>query len=66
MDQYRIINGKRYELHHTATVNGYMSRKVTEKLEEYNGRFGTGYKVHRPRYDTTNYHYVDYYVEVLS
>lgn len=62
MDQYRIINGQLYNLHHTATAKGYMSRKVPEKLEEYKGRYGIGYKVHRPRFDTTNYHYVDYYV----
>ena len=62
MDQYRIINGQLYNYHHTATAKGYMSRKVLEKLEEYKGRYGIGYKVHRPRFDTTNYHYVDYYV----
>lgn len=62
MERYRIINGKRYELHHTAAAKGYMSRKVPEVVEEYAGKYGIGYKVHHPRYDTTNYHYVDYYV----
>lgn len=37
MERYRIINGQRYELHHTATAKGYISRKVTEKMEEYTG-----------------------------
>ena len=63
MERYRIINGQRYELHHTAAAKGYMSRKVTEELEEYMGKFGKGYKVHRPRFDTSNYHYIDYYIE---
>lgn len=43
-----MINGQLYNLHHTATAAGYISRKVPEKLEEYKGRFGIGYKVHRP------------------
>ena len=63
MERYRIINGQRYELHHTASAKGYFSRKVAEELEEYAGKFGKGYKVHRPRFDTSNYHYVDYYIE---
>ena len=66
MERYKIINGKRYELHHTAAAVGYISRTLTEKLEEYNGRYGKGYKVHRPRFDTTNYHYVDYYIEEVE
>ena len=63
MERYRIINGQRYELDHTAAAQGYMSRKKTEELEEYMGKFGKGYKVHRPRFDTSNYHYVDYYIK---
>lgn len=66
MERYRIINGQRYELHHTAAAKGYISRKVTEELEEYTGKYGTGYKVHRPRFDTTNYHYVDYYIKEVA
>ena len=63
MERYRTINGQRYELHHIATASGYISRKVDEVVEEYSGRFGTGYAVHYPRFDTTNYHYVAYYIE---
>lgn len=63
MERYRIINGQRYELHHTATARGYISRKVDEVVKEYSGRFGTGYAVHYPRFDTTNYHYVSYYIK---
>lgn len=62
MERCRTINGQRYELHHTATAKGYVSRKAVEELEVYNGRYGVGYKAHRPRFDTTNYHYVDYYI----
>lgn len=63
MELYKIISGQRYKLHHTATAKGYISRKVPEVLEEYTGRFGTGYIVHYPRFDTTNYHYVVYYIK---
>lgn len=52
-----------YREHHTATERGYISRKIDHVTTEYNGRFGSGYKVHYPRFDTNNFHYVTYYVK---
>lgn len=50
--------------HHTASRRGYISRKSAGKVERYSGRFGTGYKLISPRWDTTQYVYITYYVEV--
>lgn len=58
-----LKNDPRYYLHHTATARGYVSRKIDHfGPRDYTGKFGTGYTVERPRWDTTNYHYIDYYI----
>lgn len=50
--------------HHSAAQRGYISRKAGgERMEPYSGKFGTGYKVFTPRFDTTNYCTVSYYVQ---
>ncbi len=51
--------------HHAASRRGYVSRKNIKGIaESYNGRFGKGYLVITPRWDTTQYVTVEYYVEV--
>ena len=42
-------------LHHTASRRGYISRKTEGRVEAYDGRFGKGYVVVTPRWDTTQY-----------
>ena len=59
-----LVNNPVYELHHTAAKKGYISRKSDGIVKEYSGRFGTGYTVERPRWDTTKYIYIDYYIRV--
>ena len=56
---------KTHVYHHTAAVRGYVSRRyhTLGDIEEYAERFGKGFKVHFPRHDTTNFHYVAYYIE---
>lgn len=49
--------------HHTAAARGYISRKSEGRLERYSGKFGDGYKLHLPRWDTSNYHYIQYWIE---
>lgn len=51
-----------YVEHHTATMRGYISRKVECVVKPYVGRFGIGVKVLTPRTDTTRYVYVSYYI----
>lgn len=54
----------KYRLHHTATMRGYVSRKCHDGIKKpYDGKFGRGYIIVRPRWDTTRYCYVSYYVE---
>lgn len=60
----RTINGNKCYYHHTAAAKGYISRKVEEKIVEYSGKFGKGYKVCKPRFDTTNFYYVEYWIIV--
>lgn len=61
IDAHEVLSKMGYAYHHTATMRGYTSRK-TPGLEvcKYNGRFGVGYIVIRPRYDTSRYVYIDY------
>ena len=54
---------EQYKLHHVASRRGYESRKGNGHVEEYSGRFGTGYIIVWPRWDTTQYVYIGYYVE---
>ena len=48
---------------HTASRRGYESRKTDGHAEEYAGKFGAGYIWVSPRYDTTQYVDVTYYVQ---
>lgn len=50
------------KLHHTAACRGYVSRKSEGIVKEYDGKFGKGYVILRPRFDTTKYVYCDYYI----
>ena len=59
-----LVNNPVYELHHTATKKGDISRKSDGIVKEYSGRFGTGYTVEGPRWDTTRYMYSDDYRRV--
>ena len=50
-------------LHHIAAKAGYVSRKLEYIREEYYGRFGEGYVLLRPRWDTKRYVYCEYWVK---
>lgn len=54
---------KNYKFHHHALARGYVSRKHDPQILPYNGRFGKGYKVVAPNYNSTRYCWVLYYVE---
>jgi len=60
------LETKGYKVIHTGSQRGYVSRKTTpgtRKAIPYTGKYGTGYKVLMPRYDTTQYVYVVYYAK---
>lgn len=56
---------KHCKYHHFATARGYISRVKfanKPKIEAYKGRFGVGFKLITPRYDTSRYVTVNYYI----
>ena len=63
MDIESIIATRGLIRHHTATMRGYVSRKVPAgQVREYSGRFGVGVAHVAPRWDTTRFVTVTYYV----
>ena len=60
-DELSKYNGKKPTFSHTASRRGYVSRKQDGVVIPYIGRFGVGFAILRPRYDTTQYCYIDYY-----
>lgn len=51
-----------HKLHHIASRRGYIPRKGGDLIELYAGRFGTGYIIVSPRWDTTQYVTISYYI----
>ena len=51
-----------YYEHHTASKRGYISRKIDGIIEPYTGKFGKGFVILQPRFDTTQYIYITYYI----
>lgn len=58
-----LKNNPDYIHHHTASRRGYVSRKYEGIVKPYSGKFGVGYVVMLPRWDTTNYCYIQYYIK---
>ena len=57
-------NGVLYE-HHEATWRGYLSRKLSPEelpVYPYTGKFGKGFKVLLPNWESTNYSRVKYFI----
>lgn len=60
-----LINDPRYYLHRTSYARGYVSRKANYDdlpVHPYKGRFGTGYTVDLPSYESTRYCRRQYYI----
>lgn len=55
-----------YAEHHTSRARGYISRKTGGIVKPYKGRFGKGYKVYTPAYDSTRYCFITYYVKEVN
>lgn len=53
---------KQIKYHHTSLFRGYVSRKNPPDPIPYKGRFGEGYKLERPNYNSTTYSFVTYYI----
>lgn len=62
-DRIESLKKDGYTLHHTATCRGYVSRVGDAYAEEaYDGKFGRGFKILRPNWESTRYCYVEYWV----
>lgn len=60
----KMVDSGELVRHHSASRRGYETRKLPEgHVETYNGKFGTGYIHVTPRWDTTQYVDLTYYVE---
>lgn len=60
-----LLTDDRYYLHHTSYAKGYVSRKAdydSLPVFPYQGRYGTGYTVYLPSYESTQYCRIQYYV----
>ena len=58
-----LRNDPAYRYHHTASRRGYVSRRTAGIVLPYRGRYGTGYIVLTPRWDTSTYVWCSYYIE---
>lgn len=64
MSVNELKNSPKFKYHHTALRRGYESRKSEGHVESYEGRFGKGFVAVTPRWDTTSYVNVSYYIEI--
>lgn len=64
MNINELRNNPLYKYHHTGSRRGYESRKSDGHLERYKGVFGEGYIIVTPRFDTTRYVDLQYYIKI--
>ena len=62
MNRIKWMYNNGYRKHHKALMRGYVSRKKDYVIKPYVGRFGIGFKVLQPRFDTTQYIDCTYFV----
>ena len=62
MNRIEWMHNNGYREHHKALMRGYVSRKKDCVIKPYIGRFGIGFKVLQPRFDTTQYIDCTYFV----
>lgn len=57
-----MVAASALKISHTASRRGYLSRKGGSKVEPYKGKFGQGFALLAPRWDTSQYVSVTYYI----
>ena len=57
-----LCRNSAYRYHHTASRRGYVSRRSDGIVLPYDGRYGTGYIVLTPRWDSSWYVWCHYYI----
>ena len=59
--EQEVNAGRLHELH-TSWTRGYVSRKGRGIVRPYNGRYGVGYVLLTPSWQSTTYCHITYYV----
>lgn len=62
LTEYDVMFSKKFYKHHTATAKYYLRSSDDGMVEEYSGRFGNGYIIHR-QMNSTQYHLIEYYIK---
>ena len=63
MNASELKTSNEYVLHHTSLCRGYVSRKTEGIVRAYKGRFGEGYTLEHPNWESNSYSFVSYYVK---
>lgn len=58
-----LKNSSKFELHHTALTRRYISRKSDGFVTPYQGKFGNGYTLEHPNWDSNRYSFISYYIQ---
>lgn len=62
LTKYDVMFSKKFYKHHTATTKDYLRASEDGMIEEYSGRFGNGYIIHR-QMNSSKYHLIEYYIK---
>lgn len=62
LTKYDVLFSDDYYKHHTATTKDYLRSSDDGIVEEYSGRFGNGYIIHR-QMNSSKYHLIEYYIK---
>lgn len=62
LTKYDVMFSPNYYRHHTATAKDYLRSSDDGMVEEYSGRFGDGYIIHR-QMNSSKYHLIEYYIK---
>lgn len=62
LTKYDVMFSDDYYRHHTATTKDYLRSSDDGMVEEYSGRFGDGYIIHR-QMNSSKYHLIEYYIK---
>jgi hypothetical protein len=58
----KMMDDNNIKMHHSARARKYISRRNDScELEEYDGKFGKGYKLFTAAWDSSQYCWVTYY-----
>lgn len=63
MNPQDLTQSSEYMHHHTSLARGYVSRKSDGFVRAYKGRFGEGYTIALPNWDSTRYYRLAYYIK---